>query len=136
MSALVLFDTHAIVWSVAGDRRLGPETRMLLKRALATGIGAISAATSYELTWITARRQINLPAPPGRVLDDLAMAGMHILGIDDPIARDAATLDVDHGDPIDRLIAATAIRTTALLVTADEKLLESRLGLKTHDARL
>jgi PIN domain nuclease of toxin-antitoxin system len=136
VSSLVLFDTHVVIWSIAGDRRLGPETRSLLRNAINTGIAAISAATVYEFAWIVLKRRAAIDRPYPEALEGLSKAGVRTVGIDDATARTGASLDLGHGDPIDRFIAATALQTDGLLVTADRSLLEARFSLKTHDARL
>jgi PIN domain nuclease of toxin-antitoxin system len=55
-----------------------------------------------------------------------------------PLTGDAAIAAAGfglHGDPADRLIAATAWIADATLVTADERLLEWQHPLRRHDAR-
>lgn len=47
----------------------------------------------------------------------------------------AAGFDPFHGDPADRLITATALMNSAILLTADARLLNSALPVRTWDAR-
>jgi PIN domain nuclease of toxin-antitoxin system len=47
----------------------------------------------------------------------------------------AAQLQNFHADPADRLIVASALSLEAILITADESILEWRSALKTFDAR-
>jgi PIN domain nuclease of toxin-antitoxin system len=136
VSSLVLFDTHVVIWSIAGDRRLGPETRSLLRSTINAGIAAISVASVYELAWVVLQQRAAIDQTYPDALEGLSKAGVRTVDINDATARTAAALDLGHGDPIDRFIAATALQTDGLLVTADRKLLEARLPLKTHDARL
>jgi len=60
--------------------------------------------------------------------------------IEIPVSGDigirAAGFDSFHGDPADRLIAATALQNSATMVTADRRLLDSELAIKRLDARL
>jgi PIN domain nuclease of toxin-antitoxin system len=134
--SLVLFDTHVIIWSITGDRRLGRETRRLLQSAVSAGAAAISSAAVYELVWIAIQGRAKMETPYPAVLDGIIQAGFRILDIDEHTARSAAELALAHGDPIDRFIAAGAVNRAALLVTADEQLLDAALGIATHDARL
>lgn len=48
--------------------------------------------------------------------------GIQVLGINMEIAILSATMELDHFDPADRIIAATAIQHNASLVTCDKKL--------------
>jgi len=48
----------------------------------------------------------------------------------------AAGLERFHGDPADRLIAATALQNSLNLLTADEKLLGYELAVIRVDARI
>jgi len=48
----------------------------------------------------------------------------------------AAGLEQFHGDPADRLIAATALQGSLSLMTADKRLLDCELAIARMDARL
>jgi PIN domain nuclease of toxin-antitoxin system len=61
-------------------------------------------------------------------------AGIRELPLTGEIAILAGGLESLHGDPADRIIAATAIAHDATLMTADEKLLQWRHPLKRQDA--
>ena len=50
------------------------------------------------------------------------------------IAILAGEIEGLHGDPADRFIVATAIAHDAMLVTADDRLLQWRHGLRRHNA--
>ncbi len=50
------------------------------------------------------------------------------------IAILAGELEGLHGDPADRFIVATAITHDAMLVTADDRLLQWRHGLRRNNA--
>ena len=50
------------------------------------------------------------------------------------IAIIAGELEGLHGDPADRFIVATAIAHDAMLLTADDRLLQWRHGLRRHNA--
>ena len=136
MTSVVLLDTHVIIWLITGDRRLGRETRILLNKSIATGIAAISAISVYEFSWIVSRRQVGLGVSANTALDRLTDAGIRTLDMSGAIARLGAAMPLTHGDPMDRIIAATAMALDALLVTADEKLLATELSVSVHDARL
>jgi PIN domain nuclease of toxin-antitoxin system len=51
------------------------------------------------------------------------------------IALLAAELDELHGDPIDRIIVATALVEDAVLLTADRSILEWKGKMRRQDAR-
>jgi PIN domain nuclease of toxin-antitoxin system len=52
------------------------------------------------------------------------------------IAILAGELEGLHGDPADRFIIATAIAHDATLVTADNRLLQWRHGMRRHNAEI
>jgi PIN domain nuclease of toxin-antitoxin system len=66
---------------------------------------------------------------------DLVGQGLIELPVSGDIAVQAARLNPFHGDPADRLIAATAVLHSLTLLTADERLLGSELATKRMDAR-
>lgn len=80
------------------------------------------------------RERLTLPQSPQAWRAELLAAGLIECPIDGETAILAANLDWFNKDPADRLIAATAIRRGATLVTADAKLLKWKHTLKRHDA--
>jgi PIN domain nuclease of toxin-antitoxin system len=61
--------------------------------------------------------------------------GIVELSVDAGTSIDAAGLADFHRDPMDRLIAATALRHQATLVTADRAILKWNGPLRSVDAR-
>ena len=67
--------------------------------------------------------------------NELLTAGIIELVLDGDIALRAIELNGLAEDPADRFIVATALTHQAVLLTADEKLLDWRHSLERHDAR-
>jgi len=91
----------------------------------AKGPVAVSAVSLYEVANLSRRGRIDLEMPMQQWFD-LAFAddNLNLRPVTSEIAIDAAMLpDGFHGDPVDRLIAATARVHDLVLCTHDEKLL-------------
>ncbi|MCH7942217.1 MAG: hypothetical protein IIB67_03175 [Proteobacteria bacterium] len=67
---------------------------------------------------------------------DLLGAGLIEIALDGGIGMAAAQLSDLHKDPADRFILATASSNDAVLLTADQRLLDWPGTLQRHDARL
>jgi len=115
MSA-VLLDTHVLHWwsaepdriSRAGDRALESADELL-----------VAAISWYELAWMAEHRRIDIDVPIRSWLEKLARQ-VRTIGITPAIASSAAALPASFpGDPMDRLIYATAIEHGVKLVTKD-----------------
>ena len=61
--------------------------------------------------------------------------GVREIGLSAEIAMGAVELEGMHGDPIDRIIVATALAHDAVLLTADRPILEWSGRLRRQDAR-
>ena len=116
----LLLDTHIwIEWVQQGPRLPVP-----LKDVIEGHEGpvAVSAVSIYETLTLAKRQRITL----NREVEDwveraTTAAGVEVLPVDDWIARQAGHLPPIHGDPMDRLIIATAIVHQAWLVSFDAK---------------
>ncbi len=137
---MLLLDTHAWVWSVAGDtRRIGRRARQLLARAEIADAIRISPVSIFEVTALHTLGRLQLATPAeqwiGMALD---RPGVRVLDLTPGIAIDAGHLPrTSLADPIDRLLVATARRLGATFLTSDAPILEyaSRTGsVRTHDA--
>lgn len=132
---MIVLDTHALVWAVTDDRRLGRRSRALIDRMWAKGAVAVSALTFWEVALLQAARRIALPSTIAHWRGERLDAGLAEIAVDGAVAVRAAGLGGLPGDPVDRLIVATALERGAALLTADERLLAWNHTLERHDAR-
>ncbi len=117
---MMLLDTHAWLWWATQDwARFPPRLRGALLQPV-SGL-AISAASVYELSVLARRNRINLTLPLEAWLDAATSeAHVAVLAVDERIARCAGRLPCLHGDPIDRLLVATAQIHGLTLISKDE----------------
>jgi PIN domain nuclease of toxin-antitoxin system len=117
---ILLLDTPAFFWWSAESSRLSPTAAQMISDADELAVAAI---TWFELAWLAQNDRIAVPLPIGSWLDDLASQVL-TLPITPFIAAAAVDLpDSFPGDPMDRLIYATAVESGLQLVTRDERML-------------
>jgi PIN domain nuclease of toxin-antitoxin system len=119
-----LLDTHAWLWWVTGDRRLSRRALAAIERARRGEGLSLSAISVWEIAKKVEKGQMTLDRPLDDWLDAaLTHEGLQILELTRPILVDSCRLPGPfHGDPADQIIVATARRSGASLVTADERL--------------
>jgi PIN domain nuclease of toxin-antitoxin system len=118
-----VLDTHAWIWFINADPRLGPRAKKSIERAIATDGAAIAAISLWEVAMLVARGRLSLTQPVG---DWLArhVSGFILHPLSVVIAVDSSDLPgACHGDPADRIIIATSRDLDASLVTADARIL-------------
>jgi PIN domain nuclease of toxin-antitoxin system len=117
----LLLDTHALVWWQAGGDRLSPAAQRAIEAADTV---LVSPLTLWEVATLQRRGRLQLDRDPLDWARDL----LRTPGIDEaPLTAAAATWagtldDRFWGDPIDRLLYATARDLRVPLVTKDERL--------------
>ena len=131
----MILDTHAVLWLFLGDTKLGDLARRHATAALNTGALYASTVSFFEITTLVRRDRLDIAVPARNWRDNLFDEGLIELDVTAEIAIAAGELDDLHGDPMDRLIVATAIEYGLTLVTADRRILEWRGDLTRHDAR-
>jgi PIN domain nuclease of toxin-antitoxin system len=124
----ILLDTHAVIWAVEGDHRLGSNARLELQ-SCGEGDALISDITLLEIAMLVAKKRIVISVPLASYLQQLA-ATFPVLPIAPRIAADAVDMELPHSDPFDRIIAATAQYHEIPLLTRDARLAEYR-GIST-----
>lgn len=121
----LLLDTHIWLWSLLEPDRLSrPVTRRLEDAANELWLSPISV---WETLLLAERGRIKLQVSPSRWLGDvLRDFPVRDAILTREVARVSREVDVPHQDPADRFIAASAIVYELTLVTADERLLQSK----------
>lgn len=121
---MIVLDTHALVWWAVGDRRLSPRALRAIRDAVKAGAVFASAISVMEIATAARRDRLTLSVPIEQWLADLrALPELRFEPVTAEIAALAGSFDgAMHGDPADRIIAATTRLLGARLVTADERL--------------
>ena len=122
---LTIGDIHVLLfWADRPDRLTLPAQESLIA-ARNSGQLACAAISLWEIAVLFRKNRLILPPQHTSVsyMEDIVISlGLHILPLTPAIAGLAESGVIVHGDPGDRLIAATAIAHQALLISADEKL--------------
>nr|WP_286676388.1 type II toxin-antitoxin system VapC family toxin [Paracidobacterium acidisoli] len=121
-----MLDTHALVWSVEGNPRLGPQAKREINRAAREQRIAVSAISPWEIALLVSKGRLKLKADVMEWLREvLEKPGIRLIALEPEIAVASTRLPWEmHSDPADRILVATARHLGATLVTADKALLE------------
>jgi PIN domain nuclease of toxin-antitoxin system len=124
---VIVLDTHVLVWWVSDATRLTMRARRAVEAALRYGPLITSSISIFEITTLVRRGRLELGVPIDQWLARLlVLPELRIEPVSAAIAQTAGQFgDPVPGDPIDRLIAATALVLRAKLITADERLRKS-----------
>lgn len=121
---MIVLDTHAWIWWVTADARLSRRARTEIERADARGVSPVSC---YEVARLALRGRVQFDRDVSVwIRQALAQPHVVVLDVTPEICTAAAELPDFHGDPIDRILAATAIEHDVVLVTKDERIRSSR----------
>ncbi len=113
----LLLDTHAALWWLSNDERLGATSAGLMTDA--SNQVFLSAAVVWE---VAIKRSLKKLEAPGKFAATLLAAGAQPLPIGLDHAEAVGELPWHHRDPFDRLLVAQAIMEQAVLVSDDEAL--------------
>jgi PIN domain nuclease of toxin-antitoxin system len=120
---MILLDTHVAVWLLGSPGRLSIKAREAIVRAGTTGEDLGYCPVSlYEIAYSARRGRLLLNAPLRDFITEME-ARLNLIPLTSSISICAAELEEPfHGDPMDRMIAATAIVENCILLTADEEI--------------
>jgi PIN domain nuclease of toxin-antitoxin system len=116
-SLIACLDTHAVLWSLQDDPRLGKQARKLIASAQRMQL-LVADITLLEISYLFEKGRIS----DSQGLDSLLTSVndlFRIIPITPEIASLAPQLKLPQGDPFDRLITATAKIHQVSLLTKD-----------------
>ncbi len=113
----LLLDTHAAIWWLSDDDRLGALAAQHLRDD--SNHVLLSAAVIWE---VALKRAIGKLDTPGDLAGPLLAAGVLALPIELDHAAAAGELPDHHRDPFDRMLIAQAMVEGATLVSGDRAL--------------
>jgi len=120
-------DTHVLLFSALEPERLSSEAARVLAEGAEVGQLVCADISLWEIAMLHSRGRLQAPPEVGLVelvSDILASLQMQVLPITPRIAALSQEPRFSHGDPADRLIAATAIATGLPLISMDSRLRE------------
>lgn len=122
---MIICDTHALLFWADRRERLSATALNALEDGRTAGTLACSDISLWEIAMLCRKGRLALPSgtTSADYMDLIVQAlGLTVLAITPTIAARAESGVVPHGDPADRLIAATALVHRAPLITVDLKL--------------
>lgn len=125
----LLLDTHAWIWWVDQDRRLGAAAIAALDQLPVDQRPFLSDISLWEVATLVERGRLELDVPLSEWLDAAAHPrSVRLLPISPAIAAGIAALPgTFHRDPADRVIVATSRVMGLPLLTHDTRIIRSRL---------
>lgn len=124
---MILLDTHVVLWLGLEQNRLSKKALDAIDEARQNRKGmAISDATLMEIAQLSHRKRIEFPAGLESFLVEVERRFV-VLPITGKIAMQAFELPASFPkDPVDRVMAATALIEDIPLLTADGEIRRSR----------
>ena len=122
--SVIVIDTQIIVWSLLDLSRLSASARLSIDTASTVHA---SVASLYEIEY---KRRVETKRGQRTLLHGLSTdlsgsfsaLGLTLQDVTPSVAWRAASLDLDHGDPWDRVILATALNLGVPLISSDARL--------------
>ncbi len=132
---MILVDTHALVWQLNADAKIGRRARARLEKALARDQLGVSAVAFWEISLLASRDRLRLETTATYFRWRVLQMGIRELPVGGDVALQAAAFAPVLIDPVDCFMAATALIHGATLMTADTRVLDAGV-VDVLDARM
>ena len=137
--AVIVLDTHVLIWAIHEDSRLGFAAQRMIEADGRESCVGVSAITPWEIALLTERGRLRLDRDVVEWIEAvLDLPGLRLLPVEPAIAVASVRLpSAFTRDPADRLIVATARHHDGRLLTADRAILDYGAAghVRTVDAR-
>jgi PIN domain nuclease of toxin-antitoxin system len=125
---MILLDSHIVIWLALSPERISKQATKMIGEAESSSLPlTISAVSLYEIAYAIQRGRIK-PLIPSQAFLSRIRTRFQMIPTDDKIAVCGGELgSAFHGDPIDRLIVASAIIHNCTLITGDRQILRAKV---------
>ena len=125
-SQMLILDTHVWIWLMEGNQKLKPSLRKQIQKCVSEDRIGVSAISIWEIAMLESRGRIIFAEECGEwVKKALSAPGISLIPLSPDISIAATRLPgTIHGDPVDRIIVATARSCGGTLVTADKAIID------------
>ncbi len=122
----LLLDTHIWIWLMAGKDNFSPSFLKIVDQSREKNRLFISVISVWEVGMLVEKGKINFEIDTMDWVEQSSNhSGITILPLTPTIAIESCRLFGNlHGDPVDRMLVATAHEFRSVLVTHDKKLIE------------
>ena len=127
----LLLDTHAFLWAIGDDPRLGSQSRDLITTQADRVL--LSHVSIWEIAIKHALARSDMPISAAQAIQWSQECGFAFLPVDLPHLLTLEQLPQHHRDPFDRLLLAQSLCESLTLVSADAAFLA--YGCPLQDAR-
>lgn len=121
---MIVLDTHTLLWWVNDPTALSRPAKKAIDAAVKSNSVFASCISSWEIALLVERGRLRLALDVRDWLSRCeSLPFLSFVALNNAIAVESVRLpDFPHADPVDRIIAATALSLGAALVTKDAKL--------------
>jgi PIN domain nuclease of toxin-antitoxin system len=113
----LLLDTHAFLWALLDEPRLGAQSRDLITTQASSVL--ISHVSIWEIASKHALARSDMPLSAAQAIQWAQECGFELLPLDLPHLLTLEQLPLHHRDPFDRLLVAQSISESLLILSAD-----------------
>ncbi len=124
--SLILLDTCAVLWLGNGDN-ITPAARERLNRSYAENTPVyVSPFSAWEIGNLVSLNRLRLSQPPEKWFENFRRIGNVELAALTPDVLVASSFlpEIQHKDPADRILIATARALGLTIITRDQKILD------------
>ena len=126
---MILLDTHAWFWWLTSSEKISPKARHAIEEAEENDGLGVSVMSCWELAMLAAKKRLMFSVDVGKWIDDsLKIPSLRLVDLTPEISVLSTRLPGrPHGDPVDRILMATAIHLKMPLVSRDRKIGQYKL---------
>ena len=118
---MIMLDTHAWIWWATESKQLSTKANKVIQKANEVGVSVISC---WEISMLVAKQRISFKMDVQDWIDKaLEQAKISLIPLTPKIAVMSSRLPGEfHGDPADRIIAASCLEKGIPLISCDKRI--------------